>query len=93
MKKNEKVKKMADMYCYDCDNVFCDHHSGVSDDTIDNKEMHSRAFVKSIQMPEQMCAMTLKRAVELQHIKLLHGRCNEIFKKFIHSFFCLFVFN
>ena len=21
---------LADMYCYDCDNVFCDEHSGVS---------------------------------------------------------------
>ena len=29
VKKNEKKKKGADMYCYVCNNVFCDHHSGV----------------------------------------------------------------
>jgi hypothetical protein len=30
-KKNEKDKITADMYCYDCNNVFCDNHSGVSE--------------------------------------------------------------
>ena len=29
-KKETKDKSKADMYCYDCNNVFCDHHSGVS---------------------------------------------------------------
>ena len=53
LKKNEKVKKRADMYCYECDNVFCDHHAGVSDDTFDNRKIHGRAFVKSIRMSEQ----------------------------------------
>ena len=86
MKKNEKVKKKADMYCYDCKNVFCDHHSGVRD----NRKIHGRLLVKRTGMSEQMYAMTLKRTVELQHIKLLHGHFNEIFKKFIHFFVCLY---
>jgi hypothetical protein len=30
IKKNEEDKKRADMYCYACNDVFCDHHSGVS---------------------------------------------------------------
>ena len=28
-KKKTKEKNKADMYCYDCNNVFCGHHSGV----------------------------------------------------------------
>lgn len=26
----KKEKKKADMYCYICNNVYCDNHSGVS---------------------------------------------------------------
>ena len=29
-KKKTKDKNKADMYCYDCNDVFCDHHSEVS---------------------------------------------------------------
>ena len=29
-KKKTKDKNKTDMYCYDCNNVFCDQHSGVS---------------------------------------------------------------
>ena len=29
-KKKTKDKIKADMYCYDCNNGFCDHHSEVS---------------------------------------------------------------
>ena len=29
-KENDEETIPADMYCYDCDNVFCDEHSGVN---------------------------------------------------------------
>ena len=45
VKKNEKLKKKADMYCYVCNNVFCDHHSGVSDDTIDISQFPSSRYL------------------------------------------------
>ena len=33
-KKKTKEKNKADMYCYNCNNVFCDHHAGVSPTSI-----------------------------------------------------------
>ena len=29
VKKNKTSKRKADMFCYNCNNVFCDDHAGV----------------------------------------------------------------
>ena len=43
-KRKTKEKNKADMYCYNCNNVFCDHHSGVSAKSV-KTHLESRGLV------------------------------------------------
>ena len=36
LKKKSKLTNKADMYCYNCKDVFCDQHAGVSRISIDS---------------------------------------------------------
>ena len=36
LKKQSKVTNNADIYCYNCKDVFCDQHAGVSRISIDS---------------------------------------------------------
>ena len=37
LKKKSKLTNKADMYCYNCKDVFCDQHAGVSPITIPSR--------------------------------------------------------